>query len=88
MTKERKEETKDNILQEFDDKIYEMPDLPKLEIGDGLLSALGTEAKDILQENFVNSKELEEKTLEDIKEEHGFNKIKNAFDHASVTQHL
>ena len=56
MTKERKEETKDKILQEFDDKNYEMPDLPKLEIGGGLLSALGTEAEDILQENFCKFK--------------------------------
>ena len=36
------------MLEEIDDKIYEIPDLPKLELGYDLASILGTEAEDIL----------------------------------------
>ena len=34
MTKEERGEEKENILDEIDDKIYELPDLPNLELGD------------------------------------------------------
>ena len=54
LTKEKEEKTKDKVLGEIDNKIYEMPDLPKLELGDGLANILGAEAEDILKENFVN----------------------------------
>ena len=50
MTKEKKEEEKEKIIDEIDNKIYESPDLPKLELGDGLLNTLGAEAKDILED--------------------------------------
>ena len=33
MTKEKKEEEKEKVLDETDDKIYELPDLPNLELG-------------------------------------------------------
>ena len=48
LTKVKEEETKDRVLEEIDDKIYEIPDLPKLELGYDLASILGTEAEDIL----------------------------------------
>ena len=44
LTKE-KEETKDKVLEEIDDKINEIPDLPKHELGDGLANILGAEPK-------------------------------------------
>ena len=59
LTKAKEEKTKDNkILGEIDDKIYEIPDLPKLELGDDLANILGAEAEDILKKKFVNSKNL------------------------------
>ena len=76
------------MLEEIDDKIYEIPDLPKLELGDDLANILGTEAEDILKENFVNSKKLEDEALENIKEEYGIEEIKNTFDEDSVPEHL
>ena len=76
------------MLEEIDDKIYEIPDLPKLELRDDLANILGTEAEDILKENFVNSKKLEDEALEIIKQEYGFEEIKNAFDEASVPEQL
>ena len=84
LTKQKEEETKDIFLEEIDDKIYEIPDLPKLELGDGLANTLGAEADNILKETFVNSKKLEDEVLENIKEEYGFEEIKNAFHEASV----
>ena len=47
LTREKKEGTKDRVLHEIDDKIYEIPDLPKLELGDGLANVLGPEPEDI-----------------------------------------
>ena len=43
MTKGKKEEEKEKIIDEIDDKIYEIPDLPKLELGDQILNTLGAE---------------------------------------------
>ena len=88
LTREKKEETKDKVLEEIDDKIYKIPDLPKLELGDALANLLGPEAEDILKEEFVNSKKLEDETLENIQEEYNFDEIKDAFDDASVPKQL
>ena len=75
--------------KELDDKIYELPDdPPKLELRDGLTNILEPEAEDVLDEGFLNKKELEDELDENIKEEYGFEEIKNAFDEASVPLQL
>ena len=53
-------------------KKNELPDPSKLELGDGLANVLGPEAEDILEDNFINSKKLEDDALENIKEKYGF----------------
>ena len=63
-------------------------DPPKLELGDGLANILGPEAEDILDEGFIYKKELEDEVLENIKEQYGFEEIKDAFDKASVPHQL
>ena len=69
----KKEETKDKVLEEIDEKKKnELPDPPKLELYDGLANVLGPEAEDILEDNFINSKKPEDDVLENIKEEYGF----------------
>ena len=88
MAKEKKEEEREKIIDKIDDKIYEIPDLPKLELGDQLLNTLGAEAEDILKEDFVSSNELEDKTIKQIKDGYNFDEIKNAFDHAAVPHQL
>ena len=55
---------------------------------DQLLNTLGGEAKAFLEDNFITSKELEEKTLENIKEEYNFDAVKDAFDNATVPHQL
>ena len=88
MMKEKKEEEKEKVLDQIADKIYELSDLPKLELGDQLLNTLGAEAKAILEDNFVTSKGLEEKTLENIKEENNFHETKGISDDAVVPHQL
>ena len=88
MAKEKKEEEREKIIDKIDDKIYEIPDLLKVELGDQLLNTLGAEAEDILEEDFVSSNELEDKTIEQIKDGYNFDEIKNAFDHAAVPHQL
>ena len=56
LTREKKQ-VKDNAQQELDDTIYELPDPPKLELGDGLLNLLAVQADDSLEQKFVNKKQ-------------------------------
>ena len=81
-----KEEEK--TIDETGNKIYELPDLPKLQLEDWLLNTQGAEAEDILDDQFVNPKELEENAIEQIKDEYDVDKIKDAFDHAAVPAQL
>ena len=79
MTKQKKEEEKGKIIYEVDDKIYKVPDSQKLELGDQLLNTLRAEAEDILEWDFVSLKELEDKTMEQIKDKYNFEKNKRCF---------
>ena len=54
----------DSAQKELDDTIYELPDPPKLELGDGLLNSLGVKANDTLEQKFVNKKQQENAALE------------------------
>ena len=84
-----KEEIQNAVQKDLDDKIYELPDdPPKLELGDGQANILGPEAEDILDEGFINKKELEDEVLEKIKKDYGFEEVKDAFDEASVPHQL
>ena len=65
-----------SVQEELDDTIYELPDLPKLELGDGLLNTLDVQADDILKQKFVNEKQQEDAVLEQIKEEYTLMKSK------------
>ena len=48
-----------SVQQELDDAIYELPDPPKLELGDDLLNSFGVEADDILEQKYVYKKTRE-----------------------------
>ena len=65
----------ENIIDEIDTAIYEIPYPPKLELDD-FLNALGRETVEILKDDFVSDKSLEEKTIEKIKEEYNFDEMK------------
>ena len=83
-----KEETEDNVLEEIDEKMYEIQDLLKRELGDGLANVLGAETDDISKDKFVNSKKFEDDALENIKEEYGAEEIKDAFDEGAIQNNL
>ena len=79
---------KEKIIDKIETAIYKIPDPPKLELGDSLLNALGIEAVEILKDDFVSDKSLEEKKIEQIKEEYNFDEIKDAFDNGAVPEQL
>ena len=88
LTRER-EETKNSEQKELDDKIYELPiDFLRLELEVVLAYLLEPEAKDIFDEKRVNKKEIEDESVENIKEEYGFDEIKYAFNEAFVPHQL
>ena len=72
MTREKQKEktVQDSVQKELDNTIYELPDPPTLELGDGLLDVLGVEANNVLDKQFVNKKEDEDALLEQIKEDY------------------
>ena len=53
----------------IDDALYELPDNPDLELGDGLLEILGINAEDLFQADNITKKEEEDLILEKIKDE-------------------
>ena len=71
----------------IDDALYEMSDNPDLELGDGLLETLGTDAEDLFQANNLTKKE-EDVVLEKIKEEYEFEDIKDAVDEGNVADNI
>ena len=62
--------------------------MPTLELGDGLLDALGVEANDVLNSHFVTKKEEEDVALEKIKKEYNFDAIKDGFDEGQFHHRL
>ena len=64
-----KEKTKDDKVSDAN-KIYKLPKIPKLKLGDRIANILGTEGEEILEDNFLQAKELEDKNIEEIKEEY------------------
>ena len=80
MRKTKTKPEKEQVLEDIDTAIYEISELPKLEIVEPLLNFLSADAENILTDDCVNDKELQDKTLEQIKEENKFDEIKNASD--------
>ena len=72
----------------INDALYELPDDPDLELGDGLLETLGTNAKDLFQTDSITKKEEEDVILEQIKEEYGFEDIKETMDEGNVPENI
>ena len=72
----------------IDDALYELPDYPDLELGDGLLETLRTNAKDLFQTDNITKKEEEDVILEQIKEEYGFEDIMETMDKGNVPENI
>ena len=65
MTKAKPE--KEQILEDIDTAIYEVPEPPKIEIGGPLLNFLSTDAEGILVDDYVNPEKLQDRTIERIR---------------------
>ena len=86
MTDPREEEKKTKTQQDVDDFLYELPErtMPDLELGDGLLNSLGTNAQNLFDVNAPPSKkEEEEEILKDIMDEYEIEKIRDTMDESA-----
>ena len=84
MTKTKPE--KEQILEDIDTAIYEVPESPKIETGDPFLNFLYIETEGILADDYVNPEELQD--TQKIKEKYKFDKIKDAFDEGKIPPQL
>ena len=76
------------VLEDIDTAIYEIPEPPELEIGDPLLNILSADTEKSLTDDYVNDKNLQDKSLEQIKEEYNFDEIKGTFDEGKILPQL
>ena len=65
-----------------------MPDNPDLELGDSLLETLGTNVENLFQADNITKKEEEDLILEKIKDEYGFEDIKDTRDEEKVPENI
>ena len=79
---------KEQIVEDIDKAIYEVPEPPKIERGHPFLNFLSTDAEGILAGDYVNSEELHDTTMEQIKEEHKTDEIKDGFDNGKIPSQL
>ena len=85
MTKPTKEKIKEEKeIDEIDRATYELPDPSKIEIDDPIVYVLTTESESILEDDYVNDKVIQEKAIQQIKDEYNFDDIKDAFDERKI----
>ena len=85
MTKPPKEKTKEKkVTDDINTAIYKLTDPPSIKTGDLLVNVLRTEAEGILEDDYVNDKVIQEKTIEQIKDEYNFDDIKDDFDEEKI----
>ena len=86
MTKPPKEKTKEEkVTDDINTAIYKLTDPPSIITGDLLVNVLRTEAEGILEDDYVNDKVIQEKTIEQIKDEYNFDDIKDDFDEGKIS---
>ena len=78
----RENKTKTKAQDEIDDFLYEMPEnVPKLNLGDGFLNSLGTQAEDLFNNDAPpTKKDKEEEILQKIMDEYEIEKIRDTMD--------
>ena len=86
--KDQEKVVQDRVQQELGNTIYQLPNPPKLELGDGFLNLLGVEADDILEQKHINKKQEKDAVLEQIKEDYNFDNIKDTFYDSAVPHQL
>ena len=77
----------ENIKNETDDLMEGIPSPPQLELSDGIVNVL-KDAEDIINNDFISEKDLDEKDIEDIKREYNSEDIKNTLDEKNILEFL
>ena len=72
-----------NLENKIDEIMRDIPSPPKLELSDGIFNVL-KDAKDVVNNDFLNENDLNEKDIEDIKKEYDFEDIKNTLDEGNI----
>ena len=77
-------ENKTRTQQEIDDFLYEMPEtMSDLELGDGLVNSLGTDAQSLFNKDSLTKKEEEDEVLKKIIEEYDIENLKDTMDESA-----
>ena len=77
-------EKPEKVIENIDNELSEIPEPPEIELANWIIYILSTKADEILQDGYINDNALNEKTIEEIKNEYNFDQIKDAFDEGKV----
>ena len=72
------------VIENIDTATSEILNPPKIETEDPLLNVLSADAENVSKDGYFNDKVLDDKTIEQIKDEYNFDDIKDAFDDGQV----
>ena len=80
----RKKPKSEEVIGNIDTAICEIPDPHKIEKEDPLLNVLPTDTENTVKDDYVNDKVIEDKTIEQIKDECNTDVVKDALDDGQV----
>ena len=81
--KSEQELTKTDIKHEIDELMKNIPSPSHFEFSDEIVNVL-SDAKDVINNDFVKVEKLDDNGLQDIKEKYNFDDIKNEFDDGKI----
>ena len=76
LKRKRNNEKPWKVTEHIDNALKEVPEPPEIELWDSVKKFLSTKADKILQDDYINDNVLNEKTIEEIKDEYNFDQIK------------
>ena len=75
------------MLGKINELMKSLPFPPRLELSDNILKVL-SDVEDVINDEFVKVEELDDKDMQEIKDEYNFDDIKNEFDKGKVPEIL
>ena len=84
LKRKRNNEKPWKVTEHIDNALKEVPEPPEIELGDSVKKFLSTKADKILQDDYINDNVLNDKTIEEIKDEYNFDQIQDTFDTGKV----
>ena len=85
--KQFQNKSEQELVKKIDDILEDVPSAPTLELADKIFNVLD-EVANVLQNDYMSDRVLNEKTIEDIKEEYNFDYIKNELDEGHLPASL